>query len=316
MVLGYFLLAATLQLSEAVSGFTRGYEHWQLDELPMTLLWLSLGLSWFAFRRVREARSALIERIAAQTEVTALLAYNRDLAQRLIAVQEQERRILARDLHDEVGQNCTAIRAEASYILHSNQVEREHVFVSARRIASAALALHAVVHDMLLRLRPPALDSLGLEAALQTLCESWETQAGIACGFFPQNVPLQLSDVTAVAVFRLVQESLTNVARHAGATQVTVRLKLSADATYLSLRIQDDGCGITPSNAAPVGFGLMGMRERVAALQGAIKFISLPGAGLCVAVDLPFVEEGGSGAVAVKVMEPLEPLGLLKPLNP
>ncbi len=304
MVLGYFMLAATLQFSEAMLGFTRGYEHWQLDELPLTLLWLSLGLSWFAFRRVREARSALIERIAAQAQVSTLLAHNRDLAQRLIVVQEQERRILARDLHDEVGQNCTAIRAEASYILHSDAAEREHVTASAQRIADAALTLHAMVRDMLLRLRPPALDSLGLEAALQTLCESWETQTGIACGFFPKSVPPQVSDATAVTVFRLVQESLTNVARHAGATQVTVKLNPTADGTHLSLRIQDDGCGIASSSAAPIGFGQIGMRERVAALQGAIKFISLPGAGLCVAADLPLVTE---------VME--EPLESLKALS-
>lgn len=299
VVVGYFLLAVTLELSEAMSGFTRGYEHWQLDELPLTLLWLSLGLSWFAFRRAREARLALMQWIEAQAQVTALLAHNRDLSQRLIVVQEHERRVLARDLHDDVGQNCTAIRAEASYILHAsahvtentNAAERSHITASAQRIADAAQTLHVMVRDMLLRLRPPALDSLGLEAALQNLCESWETQTSVACGFFPQGVPMQLSDTTAVAVFRLVQESLTNVARHARATQVTVKLNPTSDGTRLNLRIQDDGCGIAPSQVAVSGFGLMGMRERVAALQGTITFISLPGSGLCVTADVPMVME-------------------------
>lgn len=298
VVIGYFLLAATLDLSEAMSGFAQGYEDWQFDELPLTLLWLSVGLSWFAFRRAREARLALTQRIVAQAQVTALLAHNRDLSQRLIVVQEHERRVLARDLHDDVGQNCTAIRAEASYILHASahvtantSAERDLITASAQRIADAAQTLHAMVRDMLLRLRPPSLDSLGLEAALQTLCESWETQTGVACGFFPHGVPTQLSDATAVAVFRLVQESLTNVARHAGATQVTVKLSPTADGTCLHLRIQDDGCGMAPSQVAASGFGLMGMRERVAALQGSIAFISLPGAGLCVAADVPLVME-------------------------
>jgi two-component system sensor histidine kinase UhpB len=289
-----------------VAGFTRKYEHWQLDELPLTLLWLSVGLSWFAFRRVREVRFALAQRIEAQVQVAALLAHNRELAQRLIVVQEHERRVLARDLHDEIGQNCTAIRAEARFILHAGvhaqamgdadtcAMRCEPIMGSAQRIAQVAQRLHAMVHNMLLRLRPPALDSLGLEAALQMLCESWETQTGISCGFFPENVPTLLADATAVAVFRVVQESLTNVARHAGATQVTVKLRPSADGACLHLRIQDDGCGLAPqaaANTSPAALGHLGMYERVAALHGRIDFMSGPGQGLCIAVAVPLLIE-------------------------
>jgi two-component system sensor histidine kinase UhpB len=235
------------------------------------------------------------------------LVHNRELAQRLIVVQENERRVLARDLHDEIGQNCTAIRAEARFILHAGDCAHAQtlddanawaspggpMMASAQRIEHAAQILHAMVHDMLLRLRPPALDSLGLEAALQTLCESWETQSGIACGFFPVNLPVQLGDATAVAVFRLVQESLTNVARHAGATQVIVRLSRTIDGTRLRLHVQDDGCGLVEGSArkSHTALGQMGMRERVAALQGTIDFVSQPGAGLCVSVEMPLVVE-------------------------
>lgn len=280
-VIGFYSLAVHLDLSEKVSEFTLGYERWQFDELPLTLLLLSLGLSWFAFRRVRETRRELTERMRAQQRVAELLAQNRDLSQSLILVQENERRVLARELHDEFGQYCTAIRAEASYILHAPVSET--VSGSARRIGLAAEALYAGVRDMLKRLRPLALDSLGIESALQELCESWEVQTGIACGFFPGDVPENLDDSKSIALFRLVQEALTNVARHAEASQVRISLN-SADG-YLNLTIEDDGCGLSQPEGLHQGFGLAGMRERVAALQGDIDFFSEP--GLRIVVRLP-----------------------------
>ena len=288
-VVVFFMLSAHLELSERIANFVQNYERWQVDELPLTLLVLSLCFAWFAFRRAREALAALTERIRAQEQVNELLAHNRELSQRLILVQENERRALARELHDEVGQNCTAIRAEASFILHSPVTDS--VATSAQRIALAAEALHALVRDMLRRLRPIALDSLGLESALQELCETWEEQTGIACGFFPSDVPACLQDSTAIAIFRLVQEALTNVTRHAGATQVRITLLPVATPAgtpvRLALTIQDDGRGMTRHDERHAGFGLIGMRERVAALQGNIGFFSEAGCGLRIVVELP-----------------------------
>jgi len=284
VVFGFLGLAVYMELAEKIAAFTVGYEQWQLDELPLTLLLLSAGLAWFSFRRMREARRELIERIRAQDRIAELLACNRDLSQRLILIQESERRALARDLHDEVGQNCTAIRAEACYIMHAPA--SDNVGASAQRIAQAAETLSAMVRDILRRLRPPTLDSLGLEPALQELCEAWEKQTGIACGFFPRDIPSRIGDSTSIALFRLVQEALTNVTRHAEATQVRIALHPASVGGSLHLTIEDDGRGMPHPEGPHRGFGLIGMRERVAALQGDIRFFSETGCGLRIAVEL------------------------------
>jgi signal transduction histidine kinase len=163
----------------------------------------------------------------------------------------------------------------------------DDVGTCARRIAQAAESLSGMVRDMLRRLRPPALDSLGLETALQEFCETWEGQTGIACGFFTRDIPSQISDSMSVAIFRLVQEALTNVTRHAEATQVRITLHQPHSGGKLSLNIQDDGKGMSKLDGPHAGFGLIGMRERVAALHGDIRISSETGSGLRIAVELP-----------------------------
>lgn len=268
----FFLLAARLDLSERLGRALLDQEHWQLDELALSLLLLALALAGFAVWRGRQ--------------VAALLAQNRALTQRLLRAQEDERCALARELHDEVGQNCTAIRAAASYILRARDGDQANVQACAASIARSSEALHAMVRSMLRRLRPPVLDSLGLEPALQALCDSWAQQHGIACHFAPQAIPAGLDDGTAIAVYRLVQEGLTNVARHAGADRATVELRADAHGS-LHLAIEDNGHGLRQGATQQGGFGMLGMRERVAGLRGHIHWISALGRGLRIEVAMP-----------------------------
>lgn len=300
VVLSFFLLAGQVELFEQVLAFTRMHERWQLDEVPLSLVCLSLGLVWFSWRRVHEGRQVLAARIAAEQQAQKLLTDNRELAQALIRVQDTERRALARELHDEFGQHCTAIRADARYI--GRATADAAMQDSAARIDHSAERLHLLVRQMLDRLRPPDLDSLGLEAAVQALCERWETQTGIGCAFVPRGVAdlgsgsgSRLPDDVAVTVYRLVQEALTNVARHAGATHVQITLSPSPVAHAVRLRIVDDGCGLndagTPSDASRRGgHGLIGMRERVAALGGTLALRPAEGGGLLIEADLPWRE--------------------------
>ena len=285
---GFFLFAVRSELSERMGRWERGYESWQVDELPLTLVCLLTGLVWFSWRRARQAQREFAERILVEHQVTGLLASNRDLARQLILAQENERRALARELHDELGQNCTAIRADATYILNARPDDSDGVLASARRIAGTSEALYGLVKEMLRRLRPMTLDSLGLEPALQELCENWEEQTGVGCGFFPFAVPEDLDDPTCITLFRLVQESLTNVARHANAGQVRVELRCSDCRQRLLLSIEDDGCGMDAGQGVHAGFGLTGMRERVAGLQGRLQLSSSPGKGTRIDVTLPF----------------------------
>ncbi|OHV94441.1 hypothetical protein AKG95_25055 [Janthinobacterium lividum] len=264
-------MAARLDLAERLTHALWRQEHWQLDELALSLLLLVLVLAGFAVWRGRQ--------------VALLLAQNRALTQRLLRAQEEERCALARELHDEVGQDCTAIRAAASYILRARDGDQANVQACAASIARSAEALHAMVRSMLRRLRPPVLDSLGLEAALQALCDSWAQQHGIACRFAPQAIPADLDDSIATAIYRLVQEGLTNVARHAGADQATVELRADAHG-LLHLAIEDNGRGLRQDMQQESGFGMLGMRERVAGLRGHIRWISALGNGLRIEVAL------------------------------
>ncbi|MET0981863.1 MAG: ATP-binding protein [Telluria sp.] len=292
LTLAIFLIAIRFELSERLSQWELRHESWQVDELPVTLVVLFSGLMWFSWRRTRQAQQEIRERMAAQQQVLALLVSNRDLARQLLLVQENERRTLARELHDELGQNCTAIRADATYILHARPGDSIGIAASAQRIAATAEAVYGLVRTMLRRLRPMTLDSLGLVPALHELCEQWEEQTGISCGFFPFAVPEDLDDPVCITLFRLVQEGLTNVARHAHATQVRIELRRDDGNRQLMLSIEDDGCGMAAGSDAPAGFGLTGMRERVANLQGRLQIGSAPGQGVRIEAMLPVTRAG------------------------
>lgn len=281
-----FMLAAALELAEAFNRWLYHYEHWQADELPFVLLVAALGLAWYATRRRAEARRALDLHQQARQQVVQLLNRNRQLAQQLLSLQEDERAALARELHDELGQRCTAIRLEAALIPSAapgGQAE------AAGRIDSQAQALHALVRGLLRRLRPAQLDELGLVDALQALCESWETSSGVACVLHHEGRFDDLPDATSVAVYRIAQEALSNVMRHAKARTVRVQVARGANAT-LSLQVRDDGVGMTASQpplSGVRGLGLLGAAERAAALGGTLVMDGGPGQGTTLRLFLP-----------------------------
>lgn len=252
VVLAFWFLALHWQLSEKLAAWLQGYEYLQLDEMPLTLLLLSVGLAWFAFRRVRE--------------IQRLLTRNRQLTQRLMTAQEDERRLLAQELHDEVGQVCTALRIEAAFINKAITQNPSEALAATKRIDQSSLRMHSLVRDMLKRLRPPNLDSLGFEESLKELCRTWETHCHTECHVLLHNLSPSLRDDVSTTLYRVTQEALTNIAKHAQATQVWVSLSASADA--LTLSITDNGQGLHPEHVSTQGLGLTGMRERVASLHG------------------------------------------------
>lgn len=289
-----FLSGVRLELHEVFAIWASGYERWQFDELPATLLALAAGLSWFAFRRWSEARAEIERRLEIERRIRDLLGRNRELSRRLIEAQENERRALARELHDELAQTCNAIHIEAACIINTPGSAQNSVLASARRIVSATEALYALVHDMLRRLRPTLLDSLGLVAAIQELCETWESRSGIACRVAASDVPDAVGESVRIALFRIVQEALSNVMRHAHATRVDVvlrRLPGGSPAGRLFLSVHDNGRGID-ATAGHDGFGLLGIRERVAALNGEIVLHSAPGRGVRLEIIVPATERG------------------------
>ena len=278
-----FVLACVFELYEALTRVTRPLEVWQLDELPIALMALALGLAWYAFRRAAEARAELLMRKHAQSQTLGLLAHNRELSQQLLGVQENERRLLARELHDELGQHCHAIRVEAAFLQRSDDTEQARAAVL--RTAANAEALVGNVRSLLRRLRPAELDELGLGAALQALCEAWEARSGVACIFHHSGALEALGENIDTALYRVTQEALTNVLRHAQAGQVRIHLERSVP-SLIELRIEDDGRGFDTHLDTP-GLGLLGAAERAAALGGSMKVDSAPGQGTKLRLRIP-----------------------------
>jgi len=292
--LACYAISRALNLSESLIGVLGRYENWQLDELPLTGMVFAFGLAWYAVRRRRETEAALHLRAQAEARASALLAHNRELAQQLIAVQESERLALARELHDELGQRCSAILIETACLRRCAADDRAALLGAAARADLAAQSLYQIARGLLRRLRPANLDALGLVAALQELCESWEARCGVACVFHADTMDEALPERINIAVYRVAQEALTNVTRHADASQV--RLALARVATgWLCLTIADDGRGMDPARATR-GLGLLGANERAVALGGELRVDSAPGAGVRLTLRIPLP---GPGAQAV-----------------
>jgi signal transduction histidine kinase len=285
-----FGLACAFEIYERFTAWTRPLEVWQLDEVPVAFIALAAGMAWYALRRAADARAELQLRVQAEQQALGLLTHNRELAQQLLRVQESERHALARELHDELGPRCHAIRVEAAFLQRCDDAQQARAAVL--RCAGTAEALLGNVHGLLRRLRPAELDELGLVAALQALCESWEERSGVAC-IFRHAGPLDaLGEDVDTALYRVAQEALTNVMRHASAAQVQVRLERALP-LGVALEVRDDGCGFDP-HAQTRGLGLLGASERAAALGGELQVTSAPGEGTRIRLQLPLSPPGAA----------------------
>ncbi len=215
---------------------------------------------------------------------------NQRLTRRLIQMQEDERASLARDLHDEIGQCVSAIHADAAAIRNRGGTE---VRESAEAIVAVTVRIKDMVRSMLQRLRPPILEELGLGAALRELTAAFQQRnPDVACTFRTHLDLTCLDGEVGVAIYRVIQECLTNVAVHAKAHRVTI--DLARETRLLHVTVADDGVGFFLMSAT-YGFGLTGIRERVAALGGTYTIESNPGHGTRVSVKVPLPEAPGGG---------------------
>jgi signal transduction histidine kinase len=209
------------------------------------------------------------------------------LSQRLLAVQEEERATIARELHDEIGQSLTAIKLAAQWL--SRRVGAAEATKLSDCIALADGAL-AQVRSLALELRPPQLDQLGLTAALRDLTERMAASAAFAAQFIADTEEVAPGYAQATAAFRVVQEALTNIARHAAASRVTVELRRRDG--ELTVRVSDDGRSFDPDAARARSIkggsmGLLGMQERVNLAGGWLRIDSAPGRGTHIEAGFP-----------------------------
>jgi signal transduction histidine kinase len=213
----------------------------------------------------------------------------RRLSQQLVQAQENERKSIARELHDQVGQMLTAVRMELGSLLQlrdaSEQQFQDRVR-EARQIAERALR---AVRDLAMGLRPSMLDDLGLVPAIEWQARDFSRRAGVPVNVQADGRLDDLPEAHRTCVFRIVQEALTNCARHAHAQNI--RISLHGRDGLLSLAVQDDGAGFGPRDSRGKGLGLIGMEERVGELGGRIEILSQPHKGTLVRVELPVIEE-------------------------
>ena len=237
--------------------------------------------------------SDLSEVKRAEQELRASSEQLRNLAARLLSVREQERTRIAREIHDELGQALTAVKMDLSWLAGRLSPRNGPLLGRIRSTLQLADSTIQSVRRISTELRPSVLD-LGLAAALEWQAQEFQARSGIRCKL---RLPAQgaVAPNVSTALFRIFQETLTNIARHAGATRAEVALQKQPDA--LVLRVRDNGRGFDPANSSSSkSLGLLGMRERAAILGGWVDIFSAPGKGTRVTAWIPLRSSKGSGA--------------------
>jgi two-component system sensor histidine kinase UhpB len=207
----------------------------------------------------------------------------RALTRHSLSIQEEERRSIAQEIHDEFGQNLTAIKMMSGAMV-TNQSVRAKADEEIQRLCDR---LFGVVRSLMRRLRPMVLEDLGLKAAISDLRDHLLiTSPHLEIIFHCDSALDELRGDTSLELYRIIQEALTNTLRHSGGTQSIISIDEKAP-EKIQLIIKDNGKGMSQSTVRR-GFGLLGMRERVASLQGHFKLINRPEQGLEIRIDLPF----------------------------
>ena len=216
-------------------------------------------------------------------------ARNQLLTKRSLEIQEEERRNLSQELHDELGQTITAIKAVAVSISNKTTLEKRYINSSVKTIIEYSDHVYQVAKNMMHRLRPSVLDEFGLVKALQNMIDEWnDNQGDIFCDFTFLDVPTDLSESLKINIYRITQESLTNSLKHSNASKVTVTIKKNRlnNTERINLKIEDNGIGIDKDKIIP-GFGLLGMKERVEMNDGVFEFESSIGNGVKINIFVP-----------------------------
>jgi signal transduction histidine kinase len=289
ILIGSYSIAAFFNTTELFLSWAAQYEEdFNLDELPITLLSTTITLLWFAWRRWQETKK--------------LLSQNHELLRHSMQVQEDERRRIAHDLHDDLGQYLNAIKADATSLLDfSNSLEETQAL--ATRVISHSDHAYRATRQIMHHLRPVALDDLGLSAALNHLIDTWQSPQNIR-NKHNQNLTKyslkissdidHLNERVAINSYRIIQEAVTNATKHANASYISVNIENNHGT--LKICIQDDGNGINPNalscgEHASKGMGIAGMQERAESMNGDLTLSSALGLGTTITVTIPMQGE-------------------------
>lgn len=274
-VLVFFTIGRMLKPAHHI---VKGLERMREGELSLRLPAFDIA-EW---KRTSEAINALV------SSQEATLAENRRLALKLMNAQEEEHRYISRELHDEFGQCLAGINAVTTSIAQTAKKECPTLLDEVSSISHITAHMMTVLRNLLTRLRPAEVDDLGLSTSLKQLVRSWNQRSGTQTQYqidIEQRVD-DLPEPLPVNLYRIVQECLTNISKHAKATKATIELSL-ATPHEVTLVIQDDGIAEADSFADTMGIGLLGIHERVTALGGQFSLQTAPSGGLIVVISLP-----------------------------
>lgn len=262
------------QAEDRLEESQREFRYW-LRRLTYSILFLSALVAalsvWWIVRLERRARNA--ERAL------------RNLSQKLVRAQEEERKALSLELHDQVGQMLTALRVEISNLGRIGNGDPEKFQTHVRQAKDVAEGAMKTVRDLAMGLRPSMLDDLGLGPAIGWQAREFSRVSGV-----PANVQIDgaldgLTEPQKTSLFRVVQEALTNITRHAKATEVNIRIKSEKDRVRLT--VKDNGKGMDLAATRRRGLGMLGMEERIREMDGDLQIESEPGRGTEVKATIP-----------------------------
>ena len=218
----------------------------------------------------------------------------RELASYLESAREKERTRIAREIHDELGQALTALKMDVHWLTQRLPKDDQPSVEKAKAISELIDMNVHLVQRISAELRPGLLDNLGLSAAIEWQADQFHNRTGVKCDIISEPDDIVLDQTRSTTIFRIFQETLTNIARHANATKVDIILREADD--KVTLEVSDNGKGITEKEISdPKAFGLMGIRERVHSLGGIVKITGTPHKGTTVSIQIPINgKESGS----------------------
>jgi signal transduction histidine kinase len=223
----------------------------------------------------------------------------RELTAHLQSIREEERSRIAREIHDELGQVLTALSLDVRWLNKRLPAERDDLLKKTQTMGELITTTVGSVSRICSELRPAILDDVGLSAAIEWQAGEFSSRTGIVCNIQTEPSHIRLSEELSVAIFRIFQETLTNIVRHAQATEVDVVLRLTPHA--FSMRVSDDGVGMEFSEAHKMNsFGLLGVMERVRGFGGEMALYkgNLGGACLDIIIPSPDLPAGQNGVLA------------------
>ncbi|MFN0109649.1 MAG: sensor histidine kinase [Blastocatellia bacterium] len=251
-----------------------------LGELPGIMLGAATLAAMFTLD------NTLAERDRAVQELRKSHQQLRELAARLDTAREEERGRISREIHDEIGQVLTGLKIETKLFSKEIQNSHPHLLPRTQDMQHLIDRTMVVMREIATELRPSILDNLGLIAAIEWHAETFQERTGIECFIRADFDDKGITDNLATAVFRILQESLTNVLKHSEATEVSISLTQSDGNLLMS--VQDNGNGFSEDSInKPHAMGVIGMRERALAFSGEVNIRNAPGGGTIVSIVIP-----------------------------